>query len=162
MTAEKRERIMSTRAVVLASLGLGALAGCGSSSSSSSQIAPAATTSTPTVTQTVTTVTKTAPASSTTINAPDSSTTTSAPATNTGNGSSGGGGGQTVPGDLVGKKLNDAEDELDSQGIQFSVDSDGHVVILRGDWGVCSTTPGAGQSISGAVVLHLGHFSCGA
>lgn len=67
-----------------------------------------------------------------------------------------------MPGDLVGKKLDDAEDELDGMGIQYSVDSGGHVVILRGDWGVCSTTPGAGQPVSGAIVLHVGHFSCGA
>jgi hypothetical protein len=68
--------------------------------------------------------------------------------------------GRVVPGDLVGHVLNDVEDRLDSQGVKYS--EQGGFVILRGDWGVCSTTPAAGQPVHGAVVLHVGHFSCGA
>jgi hypothetical protein len=117
------------------------LAACGGSTTTVTQTQSAAAPQQQTVTQT-----QTQPSS------------TPAPSSSSG----GGGGGQTAPGDLVGKKLNDAEDELDSMGIQYSVDSDGHLVILRGDWGVCSTTPGAGQPVSGAIVLHVGHFSCGA
>jgi hypothetical protein len=88
--------------------------------------------------------------------------TTPPPKHTTGPASSGnsGGGGIKVPGDLVGKKLNDVEDELDSAGISYS--TEGGNVFLRGDWGVCSTTPSAGTSVSGAVLLHIGHFSCGA
>jgi hypothetical protein len=72
-------------------------------------------------------------------------------------------GGQTVPGDLVGKSLPAAESELEGKGIQFSSQTiNGDMVILKSDWGVCSTTPGAGESVSGSVVLHLGHFQCGA
>jgi flagellar biosynthesis GTPase FlhF len=70
---------------------------------------------------------------------------------------------QRVPGDLVGKALPAAESELESKGIQFSSQTiNGDVVILHGDWGVCSTTPAAGEPVNGAVVLHLGHFQCGA
>jgi site-specific DNA-cytosine methylase len=59
-------------------------------------------------------------------------------------------GGHKVPGDLVGK-------------IQFSHETiNGDAVILGGDWGVCSTTPSAGEPVTGAIVLHLGHFECGA
>ena len=51
--------------------------------------------------------------------------------------------------------------ELDSQGLPSRYDP----VIpdnepLR-DWGVCSTTPSAGQDVDGPVVLHIGHFACG-
>jgi outer membrane biosynthesis protein TonB len=69
---------------------------------------------------------------------------------------------QSVP-NVVGKALPEAESELESKGIQFSSQTiNGDVVILRGDWGVCSTTPAAGEPANGAVVLHLGHFQCGA
>lgn len=132
------------------------LAGCGSSSSTSSPTTQTTATSAapaPTVTQTVT---KTTPPP-TTQAAPTPTTTSSTPS-----GGGGGGSGQTVPSDIINKKLDDAEDELTSMGIQFSVDSGDHVVILRGDWGVCSTTPAPGAQINGAVVLHVGHFTCGA
>jgi hypothetical protein len=76
-------------------------------------------------------------------------------------GSSSSGGGQTVPSDIVNKKLEDAESELNSQGISFTTNSYGKIVILKGDWGVCSTSPEPGQPVSGTVVLNLGHFSCG-
>ncbi len=71
-------------------------------------------------------------------------------------------GGETVPSDLTNKSLPDAEGELNSKGIPFTTNSYGHIVIVHGDWGVCSTTPEPGQPVSGTVVLNLGHFSCGA
>jgi hypothetical protein len=74
-----------------------------------------------------------------------------------------GGGGKKVPGDVVGKALPAAESELEGLGIQFSHETNnGDAVILSGDWGVCSTTPSGGEPVSGSVVLHLGHFQCGA
>jgi hypothetical protein len=73
------------------------------------------------------------------------------------------GGGHKVPGDLVGKTLPQAESELEGLGIQFSHETiNGDAVILGGDWGVCSTTPSAGEAVKGAVILQLGHFECGA
>ena len=36
--------------------------------------------------------------------------------------------------------------------------NNGDAVILSVDRGVCSTTPAAGESVNGEVVLHLGHF----
>jgi hypothetical protein len=71
-------------------------------------------------------------------------------------------GGKTVPSDVVNKNLTDAEDELNSMGISFATNSYGKIVILKVDWGVCSTTPEPGQPVSGTVLLNLGHFSCGA
>jgi hypothetical protein len=125
-------------------------AGCGSSTSS----APA------TVTQTVTSQ-STAPPSDT--SSSDTGTSSSSDTGNAGTGNGGGGGSQTVPSDLVDKNLVDAESELDSMGIQYTHQANsGEEVILRSNWGVCSTTPSAGQPVSGAVVLHVGHFSCGA
>jgi hypothetical protein len=79
-----------------------------------------------------------------------------------GGGSSSSGGSKTVPSDLINKTLTDAENELNGMDISFSTNSYGHIVVLRGDWGVCSTTPAPGQPVSGTVVLNLGHFSCGA
>ena len=61
-----------------------------------------------------------------------------------------------------GKNLDDATSELDSKGIQSATNSNGEHVILKFDWGVCSTSPAAGQPVTGVVVLNLGHFSCGA
>jgi len=73
------------------------------------------------------------------------------------------GGVHKVPGDLVGKTLPQAESELEGLGIQFSHETiNGDAVILGGDWGVCSTAPSAGEPVTGAIVLHLGHFECGA
>ena len=64
--------------------------------------------------------------------------------------------------DVVGKDLDNATGELDSKGIQYALNSNGKHVILKFDWGVCSTSPAAGQPVTGVVVLTLGHFSCGA
>lgn len=131
------------------------LAACGSTTTVT-QTQPAATAASQQPAQTATQVVKTV---TQTQSAPTSTPTPAPPQ----NSSSGGtGGSQTVPGDVVGKKLDDAEDELDGMNIQYSVDSGDHIVILRGDWGVCSTTPAPGQAVSGAIVLHVGHFSCGA
>jgi hypothetical protein len=63
---------------------------------------------------------------------------------------------------VVGKDLDSATGELDSKGIQYALDSDGKHVLLKFDWGVCSTSPAAGQPVTGTVVLTLGHFTCGA
>jgi outer membrane biosynthesis protein TonB len=68
-----------------------------------------------------------------------------------------------VPSDLVGKALPQAESELEGLGIQFSHETiNGDAVIIGGDWGVCSTTPSVGEPATGSIVLHLGHFECGA
>jgi hypothetical protein len=64
----------------------------------------------------------------------------------------------SVP-NVVGKSLPAAESVLESKGIQFSTQTiNGDAVFLKSDWGVCSTTPGG----NGSIVLHLGHFQCGA
>jgi type IV secretory pathway VirB10-like protein len=63
---------------------------------------------------------------------------------------------------VVGKDLDAATAKLDSEGINYALNSNGKHVILKFDWGVCSTSPAAGQPVSGAVVLTLGHFTCGA
>jgi hypothetical protein len=68
--------------------------------------------------------------------------------------------GPTVPKGLTDKTLDDIEDLLDNKGISYT--TVGGNVFFRGDWGVCSTTPAAGQPISGAIVLHIGHFTSGA
>jgi hypothetical protein len=64
--------------------------------------------------------------------------------------------------DVAGKNLDTATGELDSESIQYALNSDGKHVILKFDWGVCSTSPAAGQPVTGTVVLTLGHFTCGA
>ena len=63
---------------------------------------------------------------------------------------------------VVGKNLDAATGELDNQGIQYALNSHGKHVILKFDWDVCSTSPAAGQAVTGVVVLNLGHFTCGA
>ncbi len=69
----------------------------------------------------------------------------------------------TVPRDLIGKKLSDVEDELSGHPIQYVIagGGGGFSVVAR-NWGVCSTTPSAGQPIDGALVLNIRHFACGA
>jgi hypothetical protein len=64
--------------------------------------------------------------------------------------------------DVVGKDLDTATGDLESKGSQYSLNSSGKHVLLKFDWGVCSTSPAAGQPVTGVVVLNLGHFSCGA
>ena len=140
---------MKIGALAVAVFVAGGVAACGGSTTTVTQTQPAAAQQ-PQV-QTVTQIVKT-------VTQKQSSPAPAPP--DTGSGGGGGGGGQNVPADLVGQKLNDAEDELDGNGIDYT--TEGGLVILRGDWGVCSTTPSAGQSVTGAVVLHVGHFKCGA
>jgi hypothetical protein len=61
---------------------------------------------------------------------------------------------------VAGKNLDTATGELNSKGIQYAVNSNGKHVILKFDWGVCSTSPAAGQPVTGVVVVNLGHFTC--
>jgi hypothetical protein len=63
---------------------------------------------------------------------------------------------------VVGKNLDTATGDLGSEGIQYALNSGSEHVILKFDWGVCSTSPAAGQPVTGVVVLTLGHFTCGA
>ena len=70
-------------------------------------------------------------------------------------------GGATVPGDLVGRRLDLAVSELASQGLNARYEP-----VIPGneplrEWGVCSSTPSVGQSVSATVVLHIARFACG-
>jgi hypothetical protein len=68
-----------------------------------------------------------------------------------------------VPRNLVGKRLNAAESELDSQGIGFRTVGGGIFgIVLKSDWGVCDTIPHGGAAVRGPVKLVVGHFTCGA
>jgi hypothetical protein len=67
----------------------------------------------------------------------------------------------TVPRDLVGKKLSDVEDELGADNIEFTARGVDVNTIVSAEWGVCSTTPSAGQPIDGQLVLHIRHATCG-
>jgi hypothetical protein len=116
----------------------------GSAPSSESTTSP-----TQTVTQIVTQTTQ-APAP----------TSTEAPApTSTDNG----GGSQAVPSSLVNEPLDVAESDLDNKGISYHVLGGGTFgVVVKGNWGVCSTRPSAGQPVpSDGVGLVVGHFKCG-
>ena len=148
------------RAGILGGLGAGVaalgLAACGTSTNNA---ADTTTTSTPSTTSVVThVVTKTVKTASARPRkakpnpkpAPaPAPTTTSAPAA----------AGPIMP-DVVGKNLDTATGELDTKGIQYALNSGGKHVILKFDWGVCSTSPAAGQPVTGTVVLNLGHFTC--
>src|SRR4030081_1905994 len=64
----------------------------------------------------------------------------------------------TVPRDLVGKKLSDVEDELSRDTnslIQYTIAGGGGFSFVPRNWGVCSSTPAAGQPIDGQLVLHI-------
>jgi hypothetical protein len=61
---------------------------------------------------------------------------------------------------VVGKNLDAATGELDNDGIRYALNSNGKHVMLKFDWGVCSTSPAPGQAVTGVVVLNLGHFTC--
>ena len=50
---------------------------------------------------------------------------------------------------VVEKDLDTATGELDSKGIQYALNSNGEHLILKFDWGVCSTSPAAGQPVTG-------------
>jgi ABC-type Fe3+-hydroxamate transport system substrate-binding protein len=135
------------------------VAGCGSASATVTKTqaasAPVAQAAPSTVTQVVKTVTqKAAPIQ--TVTASQSVQTH----TKTAASASSSAGGKVVPSGLTGKTLDDAEDVLDRAGISYS--TQGGDVILRSDWGVCATKPAAGSPVDGAVLLTVGHFSCGA
>lgn len=141
------------------------LAACGTSANTAAETTSAsAPTTTAVVTQVVTETVKTAaaqprkakPKSTPTPTPAPTSTAAQAPTTTSVQAA-----GPIMP-NVVGKDLDTASGELDSEGIQYALNSDGEHVILKFDWGVCSTSPAAGQSVSGVVVLNLGHFSCGA
>jgi outer membrane murein-binding lipoprotein Lpp len=61
---------------------------------------------------------------------------------------------------VAGENLDTATGELDTKGIQYALNSNGKHVILKFDWGVCSTSPAAGQPVTGVVLVNLGHFTC--
>lgn len=71
--------------------------------------------------------------------------------------------GPTVPSNLQNHRLDQVENELDAKGIGFrTVGGGAFGIVLKGDWGVCETQPGAGQAIHGPIKLIVGHFTCGA
>jgi hypothetical protein len=150
---------MKIRAAILGTGAAPGLGACGSSTNNAADTTSSTSTTTSVVTQVVT---KTATAQSTQHKmakprpkpalapAPaPAATSTPAPA------------GPIMP-NVLGKNLDTATGELDSEGIQYSLNSDGKHVLLKFDWGVCSSSPAAGQPVSGVVVLTLGHFTCGA
>ena|ERR1700761_8672219 len=147
---------MKIRAAMLGISAALALAACGSSTNNAADITSTSTsTTTSVVTQVVTKTTKVQSAQPRKAKprpkpAPaPAATSTSAPA------------GPVMP-NVVGKNLDTATGELDTKGIQYALNSNGKHVILKFDWGVCSTSPAAGQPVTGVVVLTLGHFTCGA
>ena len=59
---------------------------------------------------------------------------------------------------VVGQNLDTATSELDSNAIQYALNSNGEHVILKFDWGVCSTSPAAwccGAAIGSAAIKLL-------
>lgn len=79
-------------------------------------------------------------------------------------------GSQRVPSDLVGKNVQDVGDELGADNIEVTAQGVDEVTaqgvdlnaIVSAEWGVCSTTPSAGELFDGQLVLHIRHFTCGA
>lgn len=68
-----------------------------------------------------------------------------------------------VPSGLTGHKLSAVENKLDAKGIGFKTVGGGLFgIVIKSDWGVCATEPGAGKPIHGPVKLVVGHFTCGA
>jgi hypothetical protein len=68
----------------------------------------------------------------------------------------------TVPRGLVGRKLSAVEDKLSGHPIQYVIAGASGYSFVPRNWGVCFTTPSAGQPIDGALVLNIRHFACGA
>ena len=62
----------------------------------------------------------------------------------------------TVP-DVTGENLDDAEEELDARGIDYSVDSGDDEVVFEHLWEVCYQSPPAGIE-SSSVTLTVEHF----
>ncbi len=68
-----------------------------------------------------------------------------------------------VPTGLTNHRLNVVEAELDAKGIGFKTVGGGIFgIVIKSDWGVCATQPGAGQPVHGPIKLIVAHFSCGA
>jgi hypothetical protein len=160
LTFGKRRGLMKIRVAIVGTGAALSLAACGSSTDTAANTTSSSTSTTTSVVTQV--VTKTAKAQS----APrrkakpkrkrqptpaPTPTATEAPAA----------AGPIMP-NVVGKNLDTAAGKLDSQGIRYALNSNGKHVILKFDWDVCSTSPAAGQPVTGAVVLTLGHFTCGA
>ena len=149
------------RRTLLAASTVLALAGCGATKvvTHTQTTPPAAAVAPPTqtVTQVVKTVTQQAPA------ATAAPTPTAAPAPTPAPAAAPVSAAVKVPGNLVGKNLVAVENELDGDGIGYrTVGGGAFGIVLKGDWGVCGTTPAAGHSVSGPVQLVVGHFTCGA
>jgi hypothetical protein len=70
-------------------------------------------------------------------------------------------GSQRVPRDLLGKNVQDVEEELGADNIESTAQGVDVNTIVVAQWEVCSTTPSAGQPIHGQLVLHIRHFTCG-
>jgi hypothetical protein len=67
----------------------------------------------------------------------------------------------TVPSDLVGERLDVAENELSGQGISYTAVGGGVFgIVVKSDWIVCQTMPSGGQPVSGSVSLIVDHYSC--
>jgi hypothetical protein len=57
---------------------------------------------------------------------------------------------------LVGRRLDQAEDELDRRGIVYEQDGAGTVGrFVPVIWEVCDTAPGAGETVAGTVKLYV-------
>lgn len=68
---------------------------------------------------------------------------------------------KTVPGDLIGSRLDVAEDELDQKHIGYREVAGGMFgIVVRADWKVCETRPGTDAPVHGQVALVVGHFDC--
>ena len=123
-----------------------AAAGCGSTTTTVTRSAPAAAVTPRTVTEIVKTVTTRVPATTAPTSPPVAASGTT-----------------TVPGNLVNKTLPADESELDTDAIGYKTVGGGVFgILVKSDWGVCATTPTAGQPVHGPVKLIVGHFTCGA
>jgi hypothetical protein len=66
-----------------------------------------------------------------------------------------------VPSDLVGERLDVAENELSGLGITYTPVGGGVFgIVVKSDWIVCQTMPSGGQPVSGSVSLIVDHYSC--
>lgn len=65
-----------------------------------------------------------------------------------------GSGSGTVPSDLVGERLDVAEHELDKLSLGYDEVGGGIAgIVVKSNWTVCQTKPGAGQPVSGNIEL---------
>lgn len=140
------------------------LAGCGGGGTTVTETTanPAAAAPTRTVTEVVKTVTESAPAPTTRrASAPKTKPAKATPVASSS--PAGGDGGATVPGDVMNKRLDQVENELDAHGIGYQTVGGGVFgIVVKADWGVCDTKPDVGEPVDGPVRLIVGHFTCGA